>query len=58
MQPPEWRSFNTNDRSIRVATLEGGDFLVNVQAGAITMAITIPPAQVAFLFSNPPSEAA
>ena len=53
MPTPEWRSFNADDRSIRVKTLEGGDFLVNIQAGAVTMAITLPLAQVAFLFPLP-----
>lgn len=51
MQPREnWRTFDSVDRAISVATLLGGDFLVKVSAGAVAMTITVPPGQIGFLF--------
>jgi hypothetical protein len=51
MPPPDWRAHDSGDRSIRVRTLRNGDFLVNVVSGGVTMAIVVPPAAAAFLFS-------
>jgi hypothetical protein len=53
MQPPEWRSFDSGDRAIRVRTLESGDFLVNVTSCAVTMALTVPATMVGHLFPTP-----
>lgn len=50
MASPEWRTTARIDRSMRVRTLPNGDFLVNVIAGAVTMAITLSADEVATLF--------
>lgn len=50
VDPSVWRSFESSDCTIRVRTLPGGDFLVKLQAGPISIRTTIPPAQIGFLF--------
>lgn len=47
---PEWRSFETGNRVIRVRTLDSGDFLVNIVSAGVLMAITLPPMAVEHLF--------
>lgn len=52
MHSPEWRAHDSGDRSIRVKTLQNGDFLVNVVSGGVTMAVTVPTEVASFLFSS------
>jgi len=47
---PVPRVFESSDCAISVETLPGGDFLVKLQAGAVSIRMTVPAEHVSFLF--------
>ena len=52
MSAPEWRGFHNGSAHIAARTLANGDFLVNLTAGHVTFAITVPPRQILHLFGH------
>lgn len=54
----EVRAHDSRDSSIHVQTLTDGDFLVTVHSGPVSIWVTVPAAQVPFLFPAASSERA
>lgn len=55
--PDAWRTVESADCAISVQTLPGGDFLVKLQAGPVSIRTCVKPAELPFLFPSERSTA-
>lgn len=57
MSPPEWRCVETPHGFARARENEHGDLIVQLISGAVSISMTIPASQAAFLLSPRTDEA-